>query len=106
MEEFQLGSGMRCVANIWRLRQSRSNVDGVTFLWRIFPDPQRLVRPNVVRFRRRLRLLECEWDGDWDKVNPSVQAWIGHAMHGDTWRLREQIFDAVAFRSQTGKISL
>jgi hypothetical protein len=30
-------------------------------------------------------------------VNRSVQAWIGHAMHGDTWRLREQIFEAFPF---------
>ena len=33
-------------------------------------------------------VLEC--DG-------SVQAWIGHAMHGDSWRLREQIFEAFPF---------
>jgi hypothetical protein len=32
-----------------------------------------------------------------ETVSQSVQAWIGHAMHGDTWRLREQIFEAFPF---------
>jgi hypothetical protein len=75
--------------------------DGVTFLgWRIFPDHRRLKRRNVVRFRGRLRgLAEDYTDGliSWDGVRASVMAWNGHACHGDTWRLREQIFQQVPF---------
>ena len=32
-----------------------------------------------------------------ETVNQAVQSWIGHAMPGDTWRLREQIFEAFPF---------
>ncbi len=72
--------------------------DGFPFLgFRLFPGHARLARPNVVRFRRRLRRLHAGYHAgviDRETVNQSVQAWIGHAMHGDTWRLREQIFNA------------
>ena len=75
--------------------------DGFPFLgFRLFPTHARLARPNVVRFRRRLRQLHSEYHAgliDKATVNQSVQAWIGHAMHGDTWRLREQIFEAFPF---------
>ena len=72
--------------------------EGFTFLgFRLFPTHARLVRSNVVRFRRRLRKLQAQYHAgliDMETVKQSVQAWIGHAMHGDTWRLREQIYEA------------
>ena len=84
-----------------RLHPGKSRVyradDGVSFLgWRLFPGYRRLARKNVIRFRRRLRVLADE--GDWEATRQSVAAWIGHAMHGATWRLREQIFEAVPVR--------
>ena len=70
--------------------------DGFPFLgWRIFPDHARLQRANVIRFRRKMARLHDDWiedKVDWKSIQCSVSAWIGHAMHGDTWRLREQIF--------------
>jgi len=75
--------------------------DGFPFLgFRLFPTHARLARANVVRFRRRLRRLHADYHAGLigkETVNQSVQAWIGHAMHGDTWRLREQIFEAFPF---------
>jgi retron-type reverse transcriptase len=75
--------------------------DGFPFLgFQLLPTRARLLRPNVARFRRRLRRLHADYHAgliDKETVNRSVQAWIGHAMHGDTWRLREQIFDAFPF---------
>lgn len=75
--------------------------DGFPFLgFQLFPTHARLARPNVVRFRRRLRRLHADYHERLigkETVNQSVQAWFGHAMHGDTWRLREQIFDAFPF---------
>ncbi len=75
--------------------------DGFSFLgFRLLPTHTRLARANVVRFRRRLRRLHADYHSglvDREAVNQSVQAWIGHAMHGDTWRLREQIFEAFPF---------
>jgi len=76
--------------------------DGFTFLgWRIFPERTRLVRGNVVRFRRRMRSLAAEYArgaAGWDQIHPRIRAWIAHAAHGDTWRLRQQIFGQFAFR--------
>jgi len=76
--------------------------DGFTFLgWRIFPEHTRLVRGNVVRFRRRLRSLAAQYARGavgWDRIHPRVRAWIAHAEHGDTWRLREQIFQEFVLR--------
>lgn len=47
------------------------------------------------RFRNRLRGIRDQWHagtigmGD---VEPRVRAWIAHAEHADTWRLRHAIF--------------
>jgi retron-type reverse transcriptase len=75
--------------------------DGFPFLgFTLFPTHARLARPNVVRFRRRFRRLHADYHAGRigkETVNRAVQAWIGHAMHGDTWRLREQIFEAFPF---------
>jgi retron-type reverse transcriptase len=76
--------------------------DGVTFLgWRVFPERTRLVRGNVARFRRRLGRLCREYQQgvrDWDQIHPRVRAWMAHAAHGNTWKLREQIFRQHVFR--------
>jgi len=78
--------------------------DGFTFLgWRIFPEHIRLAPGNVVRFRRRMRVLAAEYArgaAGWDRIHPRVRAWIAHAAHGDTWRLRRQIFGQFAFRKR------
>jgi retron-type reverse transcriptase len=84
-----------------RLHSGKSRVyrtaDGVTFLgWRLFPGRARLVRPNAVRFRRRLREM-ARGEAPWDEVRQRVLAWIAHAAHGDTWRLREEIFERHSF---------
>ncbi|HMD98347.1 MAG TPA: reverse transcriptase/maturase family protein [Terriglobia bacterium] len=89
-------------------RKSRiyRTAEGVTFLgWRVFPDHSRLVRENVARFRRRLRFLQEQYAQgvmNWDEIDSRVQAWIAHAAHGDTWRLREQLLEQFAFRRARG----
>jgi hypothetical protein len=76
--------------------------DGVTLLgWRIFPDRLRVVRPNVVRFRRAMRGMQRDYATgtiSWDDVNRRVQAWLGHVAHGNTWVLRERLFSEFGFR--------
>jgi RNA-directed DNA polymerase len=75
--------------------------DGVTFLgFRIFPDHARLVRPNVSRFRRRMRTMQSAFaNGAIDRaaLSQRIQAWIAHAAHGDTWRLRERVLNDFSF---------
>jgi len=77
------------------------STDGMTFLgWRLFPQRARLVRENVIRFRRRMRRLQTEYAQgklEWKDICQRVRAWIAHANHGDTWRLRQALFEEFAF---------
>ena len=76
--------------------------EGVTFLgWRFFPNRVRLVRGNVVRFRRRMERLSSEFDAgalELSAVKQRVAAWIAHAAYGDTWRLRERLLGDFVLR--------
>ena len=75
--------------------------DGVTFLgWRIFPNRIRLVRPNVIRFRRRMRGMQSRYASGgmiWKEVEQRIRAWLAHAAHGDTWKLREHLLKEFSF---------
>jgi retron-type reverse transcriptase len=58
-------------------------------------DRRRLPDDNVRRFRNRLRGLRDRWRAGtigFDDVKARVAAWIAHAEHADTWRLRHAIF--------------
>jgi hypothetical protein len=47
------------------------------------------------RFRNRLRGLRDRWHARTvaaEEVQQKVGAWIAHAAHADTWRLRRAIF--------------
>lgn len=82
-----------------RLHEHRSVVyptrTGIPFLgWRLYPDHRRLKRRNGVAFQRRLQaLLTAVSAGEieWADVNTSVQSWIAHVAHGDTWGLRQSL---------------
>ena len=56
---------------------------------------RRLPEENVRRFRNRLRGLRARWtqgSATREEVERRVSAWIAHAEHADTWRLRQAIF--------------
>ena len=61
----------------------------------VWPDGRRLPEETVRRFRNRLRGLRDRWQarsvGAAD-VQARVGAWVAHASHADTWRLRHSIF--------------
>jgi len=72
---------------------ARSGVEFVGF--RLFPTHRRLRRANVRAFVHRFRHLRDRYlDGDieFDDLDRSVQAWIAHARHADTYRLRAHLF--------------
>lgn len=75
---------------------------GVEFLgFRHFATHRRLRAGNATRFRRKLeRLVNAYTAGELplEKVNQSVQSWVGHAAHGDTWQLRQVVLDSVPLR--------
>lgn len=74
---------------------------GAGFLgFRVFPHKIRVKTENLRRARRRLRRLEARYrDGEIDlaAVGQSLQSWIAHLEHGDTWRLRERVFADLMF---------
>ena len=56
---------------------------------------RRLPETNVRRFRNRLRGLRDRWRAgsvEVEAVIQHVQAWIAHAEHANTWRLRHTLF--------------
>ena len=73
---------------------------GIPFLgWRVYPDHRRLKRRNGVAFQRRYaRLREELAEGrvTQERVDASVQGWIAHVAHGDTWGLRRSLVSGVA----------
>jgi RNA-directed DNA polymerase len=62
----------------------------------LLPDGRRRLPPdNVKRFRQRLTSLRHRWAAgtvDRVKVEQRVRAWIAHAEHAQTWRLRQTLF--------------
>ena len=81
--------------------------DGLNLLgYIVFPHRRRLRNDNGLRFRRRLRgFAQAYAEGRLSlaDINPSVQAWIGHARHADALGLRQSIFNAVSFTRGTDR---
>ncbi len=81
--------------------------DGLNLLgYLVFPNHRRLRNDNGHRFSRRLRGFARAYARGLvtlDDINPSVQSWIGHAMHADTERLRAKIVSRTVFRRGTGR---
>jgi retron-type reverse transcriptase len=79
--------------------------EGMDFLgYRVFPTHRRIRAETLRRFLKRLRNLyrECRADlsglldrkaedSPYNAVRASLAAWLGHAMHADTFRLREKL---------------
>lgn len=66
----------------------------------IFPERRRLKRENITRFKRRLKHFQCLSKAKylyWRRIIQSIRAWIGHAMHADTVRLRKLVIEEVVF---------
>jgi retron-type reverse transcriptase len=68
---------------------------GIPFLgWRVYPLHRRLKRRNGVAFQRRLaRLLRLYAAGQIDlaRLDASINGWVAHAAHGNTWGLRRAL---------------
>lgn len=69
---------------------------GASFLgFRVFPDRIRVRNHNLQRGRERLRELDAGYASgrlSAEAVCQSLQSWVAHLQHGDTWRLRQAIF--------------
>ena len=70
---------------------------GIPWLgWVVYPTHRRLKARNAVKFRRRLeKNIDYYQLGriSFAELDASVQGWINHVCYGDTWGLRQHIFD-------------
>ncbi len=67
----------------------------------VYPDHRRLKRRNVVNFTRRLRANLALFAGgqiSFAELDASVQGWIAHVVHADTWGLRKHVFENAPIR--------
>jgi hypothetical protein len=91
----QFLEGLRLVPHERKFRIYRC-AEGLTLLgWRILPEQMRLARSNVIRMRRRLKKMASLYHSGrlpFAEMERRVQAWLGHAAFGDTWRLRRNLF--------------
>jgi len=68
--------------------------------YRVYPDHRRLRKDNSLRFEGKVRKMSQFYKSgliSLEKVNASVQSWLGHASHADTYGLRKKIFGEVVF---------
>jgi len=69
--------------------------------YELLPDGRRrLPEENIRRFRGRLRSMRDRWRAgtiEIADVKQRVNAWISHAEHADTWRLRHAVFEGRMF---------
>lgn len=75
--------------------------DGTDFLgYRIFPTHRRVRRDSIIRFRRRMRLLQeayTKGEVSSSHIRQSVQSWLGHVSHADSYELRRQLLREITF---------
>lgn len=99
MEEYL--AGLRLVLHANKSRVYRVS-DGVRFLgYRIFPQHRLLDKQNILHMRRKLQTLQQQYrDGqvNLSSIHQSIQSWIGHAAHADTWKLRARVLGGVFFQ--------
>lgn len=81
--------------------------DGVdVFGYRVWPNRRRLRAYNGHQFKRRLHGMARQYNRgklSFGEISPRIASWIGHAKHGQTFKLREHIFNDVRFaRGDTG----
>ncbi len=70
---------------------------GIPFLgFRVYPDHRRLRHRNVTAFARRYRRLRGEYTAGrilFTRLDASVQGWVAHAAHADTFGLRRSLLE-------------
>jgi RNA-directed DNA polymerase len=76
--------------------------NGINFLgWQLFSHHRRLRRENVRHAVRRLRQQQAAYargELRLDELTASVQAWLAHAAHGETYQLRRRVMGRFVFQ--------
>jgi retron-type reverse transcriptase len=70
---------------------------GIDFLgYRIWPNHRLLRKRSIKKFRRLLKVFTAKYASgklSFKEIDNSVQSWVGHAKHADTYRLRRKVFE-------------
>lgn len=78
----------------------RPSSEGLPFLgFLVFPDHRRIRSPRVWKFSRGLReKIQAYRAGNMpiDQLHRSVQGWVEHVRHGDSWGLRRAVLSKVS----------
>jgi len=75
------------------VKPTKTGLDFCGFV--LYPGYRKIRKSSAMRFINRFkrqRRLYSEGLISMDKMQESVQSWIAHAAHGDTWGLRSSIF--------------
>jgi retron-type reverse transcriptase len=87
-------TGLRLTLHRKKCRTYRVD-EGVDFLgFRVFPTHRLLKKQNALHMRRKLKKMAREIRENRispEKMRQSINSWISHAKHGDTWHLRQKI---------------
>lgn len=95
IQEFLLGFRLRLHPIKTQIHRTRIGASFVGF--QVLPDRVRIRSENLRRARRRLRQyrrLFATGGLSAQEVGHRVRSWVAHLEHGDTYRLREQLFSA------------
>jgi len=72
---------------------------GANFVgFRILPNQIRIRSDNLRLARKRSRQMLRDYHQgkiEFQKLTQSIQSWVAHLKHGDTWQLRQQIFSSL-----------
>ncbi len=81
--------------------------DGLRFLgYRVWQDHRFLDRKGLARFGRRLRTYQRLYRAGLlspTSLTQRIRAWLGHAGHADTWRLRKDLLWGTMFVGPTAR---
>jgi retron-type reverse transcriptase len=81
--------------------------DGLRLLgYRVWPDHRFLDRRGLARFGRRLRTYQRLYRAGLlspQSLTQRIRAWLGHAGHADTWRLRKDLLLGTMFVGPTAR---
>lgn len=77
---------------IWLISQ------GIDFLgYRIWPTHRLVRKSSIKRMKRKLKVFQRKYrEGriDLDKINATIQSWIGHVSYANSYNLRRKLFRA------------
>jgi retron-type reverse transcriptase len=63
--------------------------------FRVFPTHTRVRAENLRRARRRFHARYAKGEMSHTQIQKSLQSWVAHLNHADTWQLRQQLFGSL-----------